>query len=908
MKFAKFSAISIYTASRSHSFLRLQCLIRKSNMSGGYTLRVIPLSSHSIQSCEKTSGTDCMSDMDSWADQSSLPNATSMFQRERLNHGKVEISPSAYDTAWVAMVPARGYSGSKQPCFPQCLDWIMKNQNPDGSWGLQYPGHSLLVKDSLSSTLACVLALRKWNEGQQLDWTSSGLMVGLPVGKISFLPLDSVLFFPAMINYAKELDLTLPLSSTLVDSLLHVRDSEIRRNQNLEYVAEGLGNSCNWKEILTRQTSNGSLFNSPATTAAALIQCHDDKCFQYSISVLKVFDRWVPTMYPMAIYTHLCMVDTLERLGVSRYFRHEIDCILDEMYRCWQGKEEEISGHEFIDREHFFNTVGRQYSGVTTVLELYRASQMRIYKEEAILEKIHAWTSAFLKQQLLSGSILDKGLHKQVTDKIKNFHGTLDGVGNRRSIELYDVQNVQILKAAYMRRTIHNEDFIQFSVQDFSISQDQYQKELQQIQRWCAECRLDRLNQGRKALQVCYFLSAAVIVDRELSTARMSYAQVIVLLTCLDDYFDLYGSREEALRIIELVRNWNMQPAKTELSEEAEILFTALYKTVNEVAAEAYATQGRCVKHDLVSMWVELLTNSARTKEPWSDSKMPNLDEHLSIAWKTVGCKLCVLTSIHFLGMKLPADVFTCAELTNLCKNASLVCRLLNDLRTFKREYAERVLNSVSVQTIEGAISEEEAILKVKQMIEDNKRKVLRMVYQREGSVVPRKCKKLFWKTCKIAYFLYSHDGGDEFTSPQEITKDMNAVIWEPLEPKSFSEAVEHQEWRDAMRSELDTLEKSSTWHLSTLPEGKLAIGCKWASRQWNVEFTAYGFRQSVHDHYLFVKDIPLGPIVLLVYVDDILITGPSLSAIQEVKNYLHTLFTIKDIGDARYLLGLEIA
>ncbi|XP_020553459.1 uncharacterized protein LOC110012824 [Sesamum indicum] len=52
----------------------------------------------------------------------------------------------------------------------------------------------------------------------------------------------------------------------------------------------------------------------------------------------------------------------------------------------------------------------------------------------------------------------------------------------------------------------------------------------------------------------------------------------------------------------------------------------------------------------------------------------------------------------------------------------------------------------------------------------------------------------------------------------------------------------------------------------------------------------------------------PLGPLVLLVYVDDILVTGPSLPDIQFVKDYLHVLFTIKDIGDAQYFLGLEIA
>ncbi|KAL7111499.1 hypothetical protein ACP275_05G092400 [Erythranthe tilingii] len=77
--------------------------------------------------------------------------------RERIANGKVEITPSAYDTAWVAMVPEREYSGGaiSQPCFPQCLNWIIENQNSDGSWGLN-PGHPSLVKDSLSCTLACL--------------------------------------------------------------------------------------------------------------------------------------------------------------------------------------------------------------------------------------------------------------------------------------------------------------------------------------------------------------------------------------------------------------------------------------------------------------------------------------------------------------------------------------------------------------------------------------------------------------------------------------------------------------------------------------------------------------------------------------------------------------------------------
>jgi len=62
---------------------------------------------------------------------------------------------------------------------------------------------------------------------------------------------------------------------------------------NVEYFAEGLGELCHWKEMMLRQRHNGSLFDSPATTAAALIyHQYDEKCFGYLNSILKLHDNW----------------------------------------------------------------------------------------------------------------------------------------------------------------------------------------------------------------------------------------------------------------------------------------------------------------------------------------------------------------------------------------------------------------------------------------------------------------------------------------------------------------------------------------------------------------------------------------------------------------------------------------
>ena len=49
--------------------------------------------------------------------------------------------------------------------------------------------------------------------------------------------------------------------------------------------------------------------------------------------------------------------------------------------------------------------------------------------------------------------------------------------------------------------------------------------------------------------------------------------------------------------------------------------------------------------------------------------------------------------------------------------------------------------------------------------------------------------------------------------------------------PTSFLEAVQSPEWRAAMDKEIEALELTNTWTLTTLPPGKIPIGCKWVYR-----------------------------------------------------------------------------
>jgi hypothetical protein len=102
----------------------------------------------------------------------------------------------------------------------------------------------------------------------------------------------------------------------------------------------------------------------------------------------------------------------------------------------------------------------------------------------------------------------------------------------------------------------------------------------------------------------------------------------------------------------------------------------------------------------------------------------------------------------------------------------------------------------------------------------------------------------------------------------------------------------------------------------STLPSHvchlqKSLYGLKQAPRAWFERFTSHlltlGFVASVADASLFILSHESITVYLLLYVDDIIITGNNSTAISNIISQLSTTFELKDLGPLRYFLGLQI-
>ena len=91
----------------------------------------------------------------------------------------------------------------------------------------------------------------------------------------------------------------------------------------------------------------------------------------------------------------------------------------------------------------------------------------------------------------------------------------------------------------------------------------------------------------------------------------------------------------------------------------------------------------------------------------------------------------------------------------------------------------------------------------------------------------------------------------------------------------------------------------------------KSLYGLKQSPRAWFGKFSQavkkFGLQKSKSDHSVFYRNSSSGIILLVVYVDDIVITGSDPTGISSLKSFLHSQFHTKDLGMLRYFLGVEV-
>ncbi len=91
----------------------------------------------------------------------------------------------------------------------------------------------------------------------------------------------------------------------------------------------------------------------------------------------------------------------------------------------------------------------------------------------------------------------------------------------------------------------------------------------------------------------------------------------------------------------------------------------------------------------------------------------------------------------------------------------------------------------------------------------------------------------------------------------------------------------------------------------------KALYGLKQAPREWHDKIAkclvTIGFRMLDADHSLYVRKSDEGIVVITIYVDDLIVGGDNEKEVEHVKSLLKQKFDMKDLGELKFFLGIEV-
>nr|GEX36259.1 putative RNA-directed DNA polymerase [Tanacetum cinerariifolium] len=189
------------------------------------------------------------------------------------------------------------------------------------------------------------------------------------------------------------------------------------------------------------------------------------------------------------------------------------------------------------------------------------------------------------------------------------------------------------------------------------------------------------------------------------------------------------------------------------------------------------------------------------------------------------------------------------------------------------------------------------------------------------------------------------------------LSKDAKAFDASVYSDEIFAnteQALNLRKWKKAMEEEMEALTKNNTQEKCVLKPGKKIVGCRWvftnkykpdvakintirvlcsiaANKGWPLDQfdeknaflhrelkeevymeAPHGYTKSLEkgnnsDHTLFVKQGGNLIRFLIIYVDDMIVTGDDKEEITKLKKYLFIEFKMKDLGRLKYFLGIGV-
>ncbi|XP_048567132.1 ent-copalyl diphosphate synthase AN1, chloroplastic-like [Triticum urartu] len=715
-----------------------------------------------------------------------------------------EISISAYDTAWVALVPR--LDGGDGPQFMTSVNWIINNQLPDNSWG---DAALFSAYDRMMNTLACVVALTKWSlEPSKCKKGLSFLEENvwrLTKEDLEPMPVGFEIAFPSLIEAARSLGIEFPYEHNALQSIYYNREvklnlipKDLMHNipTSILYSLEGML-GLDWQKLLKLKSSDGSFLCSPSATAYALMQTGDNKCFEYISMIVKKFNGGVPNVYPVDLFEHLWAVDRLERLGISRYFEREIEYCMDYVKRywteegiCWarnsnvadlddtsmafrllrlHGYDVSPSVFKHFEKDgEFFCLVGQSTQAITGMYNMNRAAQIS-FPGEDILQHARAFSYKYLREREAQGTVCDKWIiSKDLPGEVQYtldfpWYANLPRLEARTYLDQYGgSDDVWIGKTLYRMPLVNNNTYLELARLDFNSCQVLHQLEWHGLQKWFTRSGLKVFQVAPEDVLRTYFLAAASIFEPSRANERFAWTTVSVLANTISTHIRSNFTRKE--RMVQFLQHGpheqNDDPSWLKGNTKDDILASALQQLIDTLAQEALPSrEGPNYIHNLLRCaWNEWMIEQIYT----DDDKYTKSSVMQQGSCVVNGKQTCLL---------LVKVIEICAGRTGEVQS---MINNVHGARFIQHAYIYDNLHQKQLLS-QDTDKKQEIIYRIDEEVEFDMQELARYHLQRcDDTTSNRKTKQTFMDVVKTCYYAAN--------CPQHmVDKHVSRVIFEPI-------------------------------------------------------------------------------------------------------------------------------